>query len=92
MKTVDELVAETDEDLQLQAQLTLTKGEREALMNNYMVILTTGRIEPYLAKIMSYLNQTNTNDRVWTMYQVTDISSHRVRFYILALTSTQITQ
>ena len=84
MKTLNEVIEEMDEDLQLQSNLKLTNDE--ILKSNGILFLPTDRLKPYVDNIQKYLRETDVADRVWTMYKATDISSNQLGFYTLALT------
>ncbi|MCT3199732.1 hypothetical protein EFO67_07605 [Limosilactobacillus reuteri] len=85
MQTMNEIIEEVNEDLQLQANLLLTNSEQQALLNSGLLFLTAERIKPYIAKIRNYLRETLQEDRVWTMYKATDISNNLLGFYTLVL-------
>ena len=85
MQTMNEIIEEVNEDLQLQANLLLTDSEQQALLNSGLLFLTAERIKPYIAKIRNYLRETSQEDRVWTMYKATDISNNLLGFYTLVL-------
>ena len=85
MQTMNEIIEEVNEDLQLQASLLLTDSEQQALLNSGLLFLTAKRIKPYIAKIRNYLRETSQEDRVWTMYKATDISNNLLGFYTLIL-------
>ena len=85
MQTMNEIIEEVNEDLQLQASLLLTDSEQQALLNSGLLFLTAERIKPYIAKIRNYLRETSQEDRVWTMYKATDISNNLLGFYTLIL-------
>ena len=85
MQTMNEILEEVNEDLQLQANLLLTDSEQQALLNSGLLFLTAERIKPYIAKIRNYLRETSQEDRVWTMYKATDISNNLLGFYTLIL-------
>ena len=85
MQTMNEILEEVNEDLQLQANLLLTDSEQQALLNSGLLFLTAERIKPCIAKIRNYLRETPQEDRVWTMYKATDISNNLLGFYALVL-------
>ena len=85
MQTMNEIIEEVNEDLQLQANLLLTDSEQQALLNSGLLFLTAERIKPYIAKIRNYLRETSQEDRVWTVYKATDISNNLLGFYTLVL-------
>lgn len=85
MQTMNEILEEVNEDLQLQANFLLTDSEQQALLNSGLLFLTAERIKPYIAKIRNYLRETSCEDRVWTMYKATDISNNLLGFYTLVL-------
>ena len=85
MQTMNEILEEVNEDLQLQANLLLTDSEQQALLNSGLLFFTAERIKPYIAKIRNYLRETSQEDRVWTMYKATDISNNLLGFYTLIL-------
>lgn len=86
MKTLNEVIEEMDEDLQLQSNLKLTNDELKILKSNGILFLPTDRLKPYVDNIQKYLRETDVADRVWTIYKATDISSNQLGFYTLALT------
>ena len=49
LKNNNEIIAETDEDLQLQAGMQLDTNERQCLLSNGMLFVDTQRIQPYLS-------------------------------------------
>lgn len=51
IKNNNEIIAETDEDLQLQAGLQLSSAERQCLLQNGMLFMDLQRVKPYLAAI-----------------------------------------
>ena len=85
MKTLNEVIEEMDEDLQLQSNLKLTNDELKILKSNGILFLPTDRLKPYVDNIQKYLRETSQEDRVWTMYKATDISNNLLGFYTLIL-------
>ena len=65
VKNNSEIIAETDEDLQLQAGLQLSSAERQCLLQNGMLFMDLQRVKPYLAGIRRYLQDTQPAERVW---------------------------
>lgn len=70
VKNNSEIIAETDEDLQLQAGLQLSSAERQCLLQNGMLFMDLQRVKPYLAGIRCYLQDTQPAERVWTLFKV----------------------
>ncbi|MBB1079500.1 hypothetical protein H5S09_06290 [Limosilactobacillus sp. STM2_1] len=85
LKNNNEIIAETDEDLQLQAGMQLGDDERQYLLNTGMLFFNTQRIKPYLAAIRQYLQNTQPNERVWTLFKVQDIANNQLANYILSV-------
>ncbi|WP_179231222.1 hypothetical protein [Limosilactobacillus reuteri] len=54
MQTMNEIIEEVNEDLQLQANLLLTDSEQQALLNSGLLFLTAERIQPNIAKQRKY--------------------------------------
>ena len=89
LKNNNEIIAETDEDLQLQAGMQLDSNERQCLLSNGMLFVDTQRIQPYLSSIRVYLQNTQPAERVWTLFKVQDIANNQLVNYIssVAITS-----
>ena len=85
IKSNNEIIAETDEDLQLQAGMQLGDAERQCLLNTGMLFYDPQRIKPYLAAIRQYLQTTQPDERVWTLFKVQDIANHQLANYILSV-------
>lgn len=85
LKSNNEIIAETDEDLQLQAGMRLDSNERQCLLANGMLFIDTQRIKPYLASIREYLQNTQPDERVWTLFKVQDIADNQLANYILSV-------
>lgn len=85
IKSNNEIIAETDEDLQLQAGMQLGDAERQCLLNTGMLFCDPQRIKPYLAAIRQYLQTTQPDERVWTLFKVQDIANHQLANYILSV-------
>ena len=62
LKNNQEIIAETDEDLQLQAGMQLDDAERRCLLNTGILFLDIQRIKPYLAAIRQYLQDTQPDE------------------------------
>ena len=43
------------------------------------------RIKPYLAAIWQYLQDTQPDKRVWTLFKIQDIANHQLANYILSV-------
>ncbi|WP_223206792.1 hypothetical protein [Limosilactobacillus coleohominis] len=43
------------------------------------------RIKPYWAAIRQYLQDTQPDERVWTLFKVHDIANHQLANYILSV-------
>lgn len=65
VKNNSEIIAETDEDLQLQAGLQLSSAERQCLLQNGMLFMDLQRVKPYLAGIRCYLLKMDPIFRFW---------------------------
>lgn len=85
MHSINEIIDEVNEDLQLQADFCLTDQEQQVLLNNGLLFFTAERIRPYITKLSDYLRETSREDRVWTIYKATDICNKHSGFYTLAL-------
>lgn len=85
LKNNNEIIAETDEDLQLQAGMQLSDDERQCLLNTGMLFFDIQRIKPYLASIRQYLQNTQPDERVWTLFKVQDIANNQLANYILSV-------
>lgn len=86
IKNANEIIEETDEDLQLQAGMQLTSDERQCLLQNGMLFIDIQRIQPYLSSIGLYLQNTTPVERVWTIFKVQDIANNQLANYILSVT------
>ncbi|ECQ5639003.1 hypothetical protein FZL45_08400 [Campylobacter jejuni] len=85
IKNANEIIEETDEDLQLQAGMQLTSDERQCLLQNGMLFIDIQRIQPYLSSIGLYLQNTTPVERVWTIFKVQDIANNQLANYILSV-------
>ena len=85
LKNNQEIIAETDEDLQLHAGMQLDDAERRCLLNTGILFLDIQRIKPYLAAIWQYLQDTQPDKRVWTLFKIQDIANHQLANYILSV-------
>ena len=85
VKNNSEIIAETDEDLQLQAGLQLSSAERQCLLQNGMLFMDLHRVKPYLAGIRRYLQDTQPAERVWTLFKVQDVADNQLSHYILSV-------
>ena len=85
IKNANEIIEETDEDLQLQAGMQLTSDERQCLLQNGMLFIDIQRIQPYLSSIILYLQNTTPVERVWTIFKVQDITNNQLANYILSV-------
>lgn len=85
IKNANEIIEETDEDLQLQAGMQLTSDERQCLLQNGMLFIDIQRIQPYLSSIRLYLQNTKPVERVWTIFKVQDIANNQLANYILSV-------
>lgn len=85
LKNNNEIIAETDEDLQLQAGMQLSNDERQCLLNTGMLFCDIQRIKPYSASIRQYLQNTQPDERVWTLFKVQDIANNQLANYILSV-------
>ena len=88
IKNANEIIEETDEDLQLQAGMQLTSDERQCLLQNGILFIDVQRIQPYLSSIRLYLQNTNPVERVWTIFKVQDIANNQLANYILSVAIT----
>ena len=85
IKNANEIIEETDEDLQLQAGMQLTSDERQCLLQNGMLFIDIQRIQPYLSSSRLYLQNTTPVERVWTIFKVQDITNNQLANYILSV-------
>ena len=85
IKNANEIIEETDEDLQLQAGMQLTSDERQCLLQNGMLFIDIQRIQPQLSSIRLYLQHTTPVERVWTIFKVQDITNNQLANYILSV-------
>lgn len=83
IKSNAEILDEVEEDLQLQSGLVLSKEERQCILETGMLFLPGDRIQPFLAGIRSFLQETDPGDRVWTIYNTRDVGTHEFGSYIL---------
>ncbi|EDX43539.1 hypothetical protein [Limosilactobacillus reuteri] len=85
MHSINEIIDEVNEDLQLQADFCLIEQEQQVLLSNGLLFFTAERIRPYITKLSDYLRETPREDRVWTIYKAADICNKHLGFYTLAL-------
>ncbi|MCC4491306.1 hypothetical protein LMB81_07325 [Limosilactobacillus reuteri] len=85
LKSNSEIIEEVDEDLQLQAGLQLSDEERQYLVRTGMLFMDNQRLKPYLSSLRSYLQNTCSAERVWTLLKVRDITNNQLAYYILSV-------